>query len=119
MNETIILAMVKGFSIVLGILEAMGCLSFEMIGGANSQIYIYVNQIQSLMNIINAPGRYQNRLLNMINDRHLLSVKMLTYLYEGDFDSDARWDLIEDYFLGSIPERVKDECRKEKPEFAF
>ncbi|RKI69098.1 ATP-dependent DNA helicase RecQ [bacterium 1xD42-67] len=109
----------KGYGVILGILEAMGVLSFEMIGGANSQLYIYINQIQALKNIINAPYRYDNRLLDAVSERHLISVKMLTYLYEGDLSNEARWDLIEDYFLGSIPERVKHDCRRERPDISF
>ena len=109
----------KGYSVILGILEAMGVLSFEMIGGANSQLYIYINQIQALKNIINAPHRYSNRLLEAVSERHLISVKMLTYLYEGDLSNEARWDLIEDYFLGVIPEKVKHDCIRALPDISF
>lgn len=105
----------KEYSIILGILEAMGCLTFEMLGGANSQLYIYINQIQALINIIKAPYRYHNRLLEMVAERHLISVKMLTYIYEGDFSNDETWNLIEDYFLGGIPEKVKRDCKKKNP----
>lgn len=105
----------KEYSVILGILEAIGCLTFEMLGGANSQLYIYINQIQALKNILNAPHRYNNRLLDSVAERHLISVKMLTYLYEGDFNSEEVWTLLEDYFLGVIPEKVKRECMKEKP----
>ena len=109
----------KEYGVILGILEAMGCLTFEMIGGANSQLYIYINQIQALKNIINAPYRYNNRLLDMVSERHLISVKMLTYLYEGGFKNDDIWNLLEDYFLGQIPEKVKKLCKKEKPDMMF
>lgn len=109
----------KEYGVILGILEALDCLTFEMLGGANSQLYIYVNQVQSLINIINAPYRYRNRLLDMVAKRHLISVKMLTYIYEGGFSNDEMWDLIEDYFLGTIPEKVKRDCKKEKPDFIF
>lgn len=109
----------KEFSAVLGILEALDVLTFQMIGGANSQIYIYINQIQILKNILNAPARYKNQLLDTIADRHLISVKMLTYLYENDFHSEEIWRLIEDYFLGIIPDKVKQECRKQNPELEF
>ena len=109
----------KEYSIILGILEAMGCLTFEMLGGANSQLYIYINQIQALKNILNAPYRYNNRLLNAVAERHLISVKMLTYLYEREFSNEEMWTLLEDYFLGEIPEKVKRDCKKEKPEMMF
>ena len=109
----------KEYSTILGILETIGVLTFEMIGGANSQIYIYINQIQALKNILNAPYRYNNRLLDMVAERHLISVKMLTYLYEGEFTSQQLWDKLEDYFLGIIPEEVKSECKKEKQDMIF
>lgn len=90
-----------------------------MIGGADSQLYIYVNQIQSLKNIINDPFHYKNRLLETVADRHLISVKMLTYLYEGGFTSDEIWNYLEDYFLGTIPEKVKRDCLSENPDLVF
>lgn len=109
----------KEYSVVLGVLESMGILTFEMIGGANSQLYIYINQIRALQNILNAPSRYNNRLLDAVAERHLISVKMLTYLYEREFSNAERWDLLENYFLGVIPEKVKHDCRKERPDIVF
>ena len=109
----------KKYSIILGILEAMDVLSFSMIGGANSQLYIYINQIRPLQNIINQPGRYRNRLLDMVSERHLISVKMLTYIFENKFSSSQTWDVLEDYFVGKIPDKVKNECLKENPNIAF
>lgn len=106
----------REYSTILGVLESIGCLSFEMLGGANSQIYIYINSVQALKKIVNSPGRYHNKLLDMVADRHLVSVKMLTYLYENDFNSDEIWNLIEDYFLGSIPQEVIKACKDEKPD---
>ena len=111
--------LLKETSTVLGILEALDVLSFNMIGGANSQLYIYINQTRSLEEILNRPGRYQNRLLDAVSIRHLISVKMLTYIYEGNFSSEEIWDLLEDYFLGVIPEKVKRDCRKENPNIIF
>lgn len=109
----------KEIGVILDILEALDVLSFKMIGGANSQLYIYINQIQGLKNILNSPYNYENRLLNSVSERHLISVKMLTYLYEGEFTNEQIWDFIEDYFLGKIPEKVKRECIKEKPDIKF
>ena len=103
------------YNVVLGILETMDILSFKMLGGANSQLYIYINQIENIKNIINNPRRYENSLLNTVNDRHDLSVKMLTYLYENDFQSEEIWNILEDYFLGVVPEKVKQMCRKDNP----
>lgn len=109
----------KEYSTILGIMEALDVLTFEMTGGANSQLYIYINQVRNIKNIVNNPGAYKNRLLEMVGERHLISVKMLTYIYEGKFDNAQIWDILEDYFLGIIPERVKAECKREDPNIVF
>ena len=110
---------IKMISAVLGILESFNVLSFEMLGGEKSQLYIYINQIHILKNIVNRPEKYENKLLDNVAIRHLISVKMLTYLYENDFSSEEKWDLIENYFLGIIPEKVKNECKTENPKISF
>ncbi len=109
----------KELSTILGILEALDVLRFKMMGGANSQLYIYVNQIRNLKNIINNPGDYKNRLLETVSERHLISVQMLTYIYESGFNNDEIWEIIENYFLGIIPEEVKNKCKKENPSIMF
>lgn len=106
-------------STILGIMEAMDVLTFEMSGGADSQLYIYVNQIRNLKAIIDRPEQYKNRLLETVSERHLISVKMFTYLYEGGFTNEQIWDILEDYFLGKIPERVKANCKRENPNIRF
>lgn len=97
----------KEFGTVLGILEALGVLSFNMTGGANSQLYIHINQIRNLKKMIDDGERYTNQILNSVSLRHKISVAMLTYIYEGDFDNEKIWDLLEDYFLGKIPDEVR------------
>lgn len=99
----------KETNTILGILEALDILQFEMTGGANSQLYIYINQIRNIKNILNNPKKYENRLLQMVSKRHEISVKMLTYIYEGGFTNDEIWDIIENYFLGKLPDKVKKE----------
>ena len=97
----------KEINTVLGILEALGVLKFKMTGGANSQIYIHISQIRNLKNIIDNHGRYRNKILASVAERHKISVAMLTYIYENDFDNVEIWNLLEDYFLGKIPDEVK------------
>ena len=55
----------------------------------------------------------------MVAQRHLISVKMLTYIYESDLSSEQIWDLLESYFLGEIPEKVKRDCVRENPAISF
>lgn len=92
--------------LLMGLLEAFGILTFKSIGGKNSQIYIYVNQTQTLKNIKDRPSSYKNRLVEMVAERHYISVEMLTFLFENNFSSEEIWDYIEDYFLGTIPKEV-------------
>lgn len=99
----------KGFKenlLILGVLETLDILVFKALGGANSQLYIYVNQTKTMKEIIEKPWRYKNRLLEIVSERHEISVEMLTYLFESKFSSEEIWGFIEDYFLGIIPEDV-------------
>lgn len=85
---------------VLGILETFGILNFTILGGENRQIYIYLYQTLKIYNIINNADHYNNRLLENIYERHKISVEMLKNLFENNYTSDERWEIIEDYFLG-------------------
>ena len=92
---------------VLGILESFGVLRFQSLGGTNSQIYIYINATKNMRIVRDKPETYRNKLLETIADRHKISVKMLTYLFEGKFKSDEIWNLLENYFLGMVPEAIE------------
>ena len=109
----------KEMSTILGLLESMGVLNFEMSGGTDNQIYIYINQVKSLEDVIRSQKRYKNNLLEIVSNRHIISSKMLTYIYEGDFKSEEIWNIIENYFLGIIPEDVKKECLRVNPNITF
>jgi|GEM_PF-2341980 len=93
----------KETTMLLGILEAIGVLKFKCLGGSNSQLYIYVNETKNMKMVCQKPEIYHNKLLEQVEYRHKESVKMLTYLFENNFDSDQIWELLENYFLGIIP----------------
>lgn len=97
----------KEILLLLGILEILEILTFKSTGGSNSQIYMYINETKTMKQIIERPNSYKNNLLKEVNRRHNISVCMLSYLFDNDFSSEEIWDNIEDYFLGSIPETVK------------
>lgn len=103
-NETIL----EEIMTVLGFLEAIGKVKFEIAGGENSQIYIKVNSTKQLIEIAEERSYYKNNLLEKISDRHELSVKMLEYLFQNKFDSGTIWNLLEDYFLGKMPAEIED-----------
>lgn len=96
----------KEFMLILGILESFEILTFKSLGGSNSQLYIYVTQTKAMREIIEKPQFYSNKLLELVRERHELSVQMLTYLFENNFESEEIWDHVENYFLGIIPDEV-------------
>lgn len=92
--------------IYLGLLEALGLLVYRVNGGDNPEIFIRINSKSQLERTVNNPSRYKNVILDNVRNRHLLSVAMLRYIFENEVDSTTFWDLIEDYFLGKVPEEV-------------
>lgn len=100
------------FSYLLGTLESWNLISFKILGGESSQIYIYVNQTRPLIDIIRNGNFYKNKILQSVDDRHKISVAMLKYLFSNKLTSDEIWDNIEKYFLGKIPEQVMIEYNK-------
>lgn len=109
----------KEFLLLLGILEVMDVLTFDSKGGSNSQIYMYINEIKSMRQIIEKPFKYENKLLKQVGKRHNLSVLMMSYLFDNNFSSDEIWDVLEDYFLGNIPQKVEREYKKKYKEELF
>ncbi|MCI5910928.1 MAG: DEAD/DEAH box helicase [Oscillospiraceae bacterium] len=94
---------------VLGLLESFGVLTFSSTGGSDSQIYIYVNETKSMEIAVKRPDTYKNKLLENIKERHEVSVKMMTYLYQNNLTSDEIWEHLENYLLGKLPDAIKDE----------
>lgn len=93
----------KEITTALGILESFDTLRFRSLGGSNSQIYIYVNETKNMQIVRDKPHTYKNRLLEKINQRHIESVRMLTYLFQNNLSSDEVWENLENYFLGILP----------------
>lgn len=97
---------IREVTTVLGILESFNVIKFESLGGNNSQLYIYVNQTKNMQLVVNKPGLYDNKLLDLVEKRHKDSVKMLEFLFTGNFTSDQIWNYIENYFLGISPQEI-------------
>ncbi|RKO62531.1 DEAD/DEAH box helicase [Caldibacillus debilis] len=92
--------------IVLGLLESMEKLLYEVKGGDNPEIFIRVNSQLQIERVIHNPEKYENMILKNVYQRHLISVAMLTYLFENEVPTEQFWEYIEDYFLGIIPDEV-------------
>ena len=104
--------------VLLGVAEAAGALSYEIISGNSPQIYIRINSIYQLEKVIKAPQKYNNLILKSVHERHNISVELLTYLFKMEKEGATKdekllnytekfWDVIEDYFLGKLPDSVQ------------
>lgn len=100
----------------MGVMESYGILRFKSLGGSNSQIYIYVNETKNMQIVRDKPTFYKNKLLELINQRHEQSVRMLTYLFQSKFSSDQIWDHLENYFLGILPKEILEETENVLPD---
>ena len=94
---------------LLGMLEDFGVLHYRTEGGNNPEIFIRINSVLPLQNIVDRPDRYKNRILENVSLRHRASVSMLSYLFTEKHNTDDFWESVEDYFLGQIPEKVMEE----------
>ena len=103
----------------------MELLSFTIENGSSPEIYIRVNSIYPMIKAIKEGQYYKNQLLHDIYLKHIISVEMLTYLFNKKIVGDSTidqvnkyseffWDSIEDYFLGSLPSEIEDKIYKEK-----
>lgn len=115
----------KEDSFIIGLAESMELLSFTIENGSSPEIYIRVNSIYPMIKAIKEGQYYKNQLLHDIYLKHIISVEMLTYLFNKKIVGDSTidqvnkyseffWDSIEDYFLGSLPSEIEDKIYKEK-----
>ncbi|MGK9326438.1 helicase-related protein [Aerococcus urinaeequi] len=104
----------------LGIGEARGLINYQVLGGNNPQIYLRVNSIFPIEKAIKEGDFYQNRILTDVQKKHYTSVAMLKYLFTQEQTernakdriinyTDWFWNQIEDYFMGILPDEVKDD----------
>ncbi|MBB3155455.1 ATP-dependent DNA helicase RecQ [Paenibacillus endophyticus] len=92
--------------IYLGLMESLGLLMYRINGGDNPEIFIRINSRMQLERTVGSPARYRNYILENVHQRHKLSVEMMRYIFENQVDTKRFWDLIEDYFLGEVPEEI-------------
>lgn len=103
----------------LGIGESRKLLSYQIIGGNNPQIYLRMNSIFPLEKAIKQGDFYQNSILQDVQIKHYTSVEMLKFLFTKEQSENSTkdrilnyskwfWDNIENYFMGILPNEVKD-----------
>lgn len=107
----------------LGIGEARKLLGYQILGGNNPQIYLRMNSVYPLERAIKQGDAYKNSILTDVHVKHYTSVEMLKYLFTKKQEKMASkdrilkytewfWNNIEDYFMGILPDEVKDEFSK-------
>ncbi len=82
------------------LIELLNLGSYEVKGGESPLVYLRINDPNKLMKDANNDC-YQNRLLDRTLQRHELSMDIFNHFFLRDFSNRARWNYIEDFFLGS------------------
>lgn len=101
--------MIVQWYLILGVLEDFHLCVYRSMGGDNPEIAIRINSYFQLERIKNEPGRYRNPILENVRLRHRTSVAMLNYLFDHKSETEDFWTTVEEYFLGVLPQPVKDE----------
>ncbi|SHF19767.1 DEAD/DEAH box helicase [Alkalibacter saccharofermentans] len=80
-------------------LEFFGYATFKITSGILPEFFMRVNNPSALRKIISNEN-YKSRTVTAIHERHHENVKLMKYLFEKVDTDNAKWDFIEDYFLG-------------------
>ena len=83
---------------LLELLELLELATYEVIGGRNLEIFVRLNDPLKISRI--AQNQSNNSLLREIVRRHKEAQSIMAAFLQKPLDTPARWDLIEDYFLG-------------------
>ena len=83
---------------LLRLLELLKLARYEIRGGEKAEAFIRINDPQKLRL---AATNYKNNVLQMIQSRHKRNQELLSAFFKKEMSDDARWDLIEEYFLGN------------------
>lgn len=84
------------------IIEAFSLGSYDVRGGESPEIFIRVNDPSKLRVLSAENSRYRNAILRDIKDRQRRSGEILHKFFTELSGDEARWDFIEEYFLGRI-----------------
>lgn len=82
------------------VLQALNLASYEIRGGENPEISVRVKDAAKLKSL-SMSARYSNQVLREQDARHEYSTRVMKRFFEVELSNEARWDLIEDYFLGN------------------
>lgn len=82
------------------LLEVLGLANYEAHGGDEPEIFIRLNDPKKLHELA-ADVKFRNRVLREMTNRHKYASKVITGFFNKEMTDEARWDLIEEYFLGN------------------
>ena len=86
--------------IALKLLSIFDYITYEVLGGAEPEIFIRLNDPNKLRNIVTGKTYYSNNYVEKAKQKHDRDVQILLHFF-NDLQTDSeRWNYIEDYFLG-------------------
>lgn len=89
-----------GIMSLLRLLEVLGLANYEIRGGEKAEVFIRINDPEKL-DMLASGGKYTNTVLQAIREKHKRNEQLLSAFFSVDMDTNARWELIEQYFLGN------------------
>lgn len=92
----------------LKILSVFGYITYEIVGGEEPEIFIRLNDPSKIRGIVMGNIYYSNNYVTKARQKHNRDVAILSKFFTELSTDEARWDYIENYFLG-YDVLVKDE----------
>jgi len=87
--------------LLASLMQMFDIASYELSGGKNPAIFVRVNDPLKLRRLVESGEGYRNSILSDIEARHKRAVSVMNRFMGEERDSGARWQIIEDYFLGN------------------
>ncbi len=100
--------------IVAQIIELLEIAEVKISTGSSPEFFIRVNSPYAIENIIKNP-RYVSRTVALVGILHKESVKFMEYFFTKLHDDEARWQFIENYFLGMLDAKEIKNSLNDKP----
>ena len=95
-------------------LELLELGSYESVGSDKSQLFIRLNDPARIAIDALQESTYDNGLLDKTLSKHRISNEIFDHFFTSTFDSDTRWDYIEDFFLGANNQELFEKYPKTK-----
>lgn len=87
-------------SIALKILSIFNYITYELVGGQEPEIFIRLNDPDKLKNIVLGNTFYVNQYVRRAKNKHDRDMQVLVHFFNDINGNEARWNYIENYFLG-------------------